>query len=221
MGSTFSKRKHKEKWLDKETWTGEEETDKNVIADVMTADVGNQCVLQWIQKITSDENTNLDDRPKRPHSETCLRSIGRSLDPIVGKIDLSCCDWLHRIGLSHVDQLEIPRPQYQSDEIKQASSTRSTPEISSLSDDKPKEEIESDIIEVVSLKSFSESGPAPETIKKLTDDEKENKEIDLLGVIGDLDAERKMSHQATSIKKLKSRINEQSDKLKPKKRRVV
>lgn len=163
----------------------------------------------------------MDDRPKRPHSETCLRSIGRSLDPIVGKIDLSCCDWLHRIGLSHVDQLENPRPQYQSDEIKQASSTRSTPEISSLSDDKPKEEIENETIEVVSLKSFSETGPAPETIKKLTDDEKENKEIDLLGVIGDPDVERKMSHQATSIKKLKSRINEQSDKLKPKKRRAI
>lgn len=53
MGSTFSKRKHKGKWMDKETWT-EEETDKKVIADVMTVDVGNQCVLQWIQKITSD-----------------------------------------------------------------------------------------------------------------------------------------------------------------------
>nr|CDS25834.1 conserved hypothetical protein [Hymenolepis microstoma] len=221
MGSAFSKRKHKGKWLDKETWTGEGEADKEVIVNIETADAGHQCVLQWIQKITTDENTNLDDRPKRPHSEIYVRSTCGSLEPMVGKIDLSCCDWLHRIGQSHVDQVESSRSLNQPDENKQASSTQSTPEISSLSDDKQKEEIENEITEVVSLKSFPKSGPAPETIKKLTDDEKENREVDLMGIIGDPDSEREMSHQATSIKKLKSRINEQSEKPKMKKRRAV
>ncbi|VDN99518.1 unnamed protein product [Rodentolepis nana] len=221
MGSAFSKRKHKGKWLDKETWTGECEAAKAAIADIKTADVGHQCVLQWIQKITTDENTNLDDRPKRPHSEIYVRSTCGSLDPMVGKIDLSCCDWLHRIGQSQVDQLESPRSLSRPDGNKQEISTRSTPEISSLSDEKQNEEIENEITEIASLKSFPKSSPAPEAIKKLTDDEKENREVDLMGIIGDPDSEREMSHQATSIKKLKSRINEQSEKMKMRKRRAV
>ncbi|KAM7534819.1 hypothetical protein Aperf_G00000118287 [Anoplocephala perfoliata] len=201
MGSAISKKcKHKGKLKDKETWTGEEGGDQESVVAITTADAGNQCVLQWIQKMISDEHTNLDDRPpKRPHSETCLHSLDRSLDPLIGKIDLSCCDWLHRIGLPHTDQFQVSHPLDQSDEIKHASSTRSTPEISSLSDDRPKDDIAKEIAEVISLGSFPAANRAPETIMKLTDDEKENKEIDLLEAVGDLDAERKMNVRAFAV----------------------
>lgn len=54
MGSAISKKcKHKGKLEDKETWTGEEGDGQELVVDITTADAGNQCVLQWIQKITS------------------------------------------------------------------------------------------------------------------------------------------------------------------------
>lgn len=188
--------------------------------------IGNQWstqnCLSNILRFCSIERTNLDDRPpQRPHSETCLHSLDRSFDPLIGKIDLSCCDWLHRIGLPHTEQFRVSQTFNQSDEIKHASLTRSTPEISSLSDNRPKDDITNEVAEAVSLESFPETNRAPEMIMKLTDDEKENKEIDLLGVIGDLEAERKMSHQATSIKKLNSHISENLEKLKPMKWRPI
>ena len=61
MGGGLSKRKsHKDKTVEKETWTTEakeevrEEGEGKPEATVKLADKANQCVLQWIQHITSD-----------------------------------------------------------------------------------------------------------------------------------------------------------------------
>ena len=54
MGAEFSKRKRKGRRLNKETWTGENEEDQKAVVELQVADKENQCVLQWIQTITSD-----------------------------------------------------------------------------------------------------------------------------------------------------------------------
>ena len=57
MGAEFSKRKcrcHKNKPVDKETWTNEGKADEKLEANVELADKANQCVLQWIQNITAN-----------------------------------------------------------------------------------------------------------------------------------------------------------------------
>lgn len=178
-----------------------------------------------------EERTNLDDRPsKRPHSEICMRQLNHSLEAMAGKVDLSCCDWLHRIGLQHPEPK--PRPAMdQSDEVKEASIEGSTPEISSLSADK-EDDFEAEVIETISLGSLPEVGPVPEGINKLTEQETaknkmrsdgtaQNKMVDILIAVADGDDDRKMSYQASSVAKLKVAIAEHSAKPKPKKRRPV
>lgn len=54
MGAELSKRKHKSKRVDKETWTGQNGEAQGPEADLKVADKANQCVLQWIQSITAD-----------------------------------------------------------------------------------------------------------------------------------------------------------------------
>ncbi|KAL5106829.1 hypothetical protein TcWFU_005126 [Taenia crassiceps] len=222
MGAELSKRKHKDrktKWVDKETWTGQSGEVQEQETGLQMVDKENQCVLQWIQSITAEEEiTNLDDRPpKRPHSEICMRQLNHSLEAMVGKIDLSCCDWLHRVGL----QLPEPKPHPamdQSDEVRQASIEGSTPE--------------AEIVETISLGSLPEVGPIPEGINRLTqqeteknetraDDTTQNKMVDILIAVADGDEGRKMSYQASSVAKLKVAIAEHSVKPKPKKRRPV
>lgn len=154
----------------------------------------------------------------------------------MGKVDLSCCDWLHKIGLPHSDQSQPPPPPLppasshldQSDEAKSIDSDGSIPDVSSLSNEK--EEIENDAIEAVSLESFPETGPAPERIKKLADEDADEaitentmdtlkaQPPDILSVVGDGNENRKMIHQASSIARLKATIAEQSAKLRPKNR---
>ncbi|KAL5969719.1 hypothetical protein TSMEX_002550 [Taenia solium] len=184
-----------------------------------------------VKLVAIRERTNLDDRPpKRPHSEICMRQLNHSLEAMDGKVDLSCCDWLHRVGL----QLPEPKPlpsMDQSDEVKEASIEGSTPEISSLSANR-EGDFEAEIIETMSLGSLPEVGPVPEGINKLTEQEAEkkkmradetspNKMVDILIAVSDSDEGRKMSYQASSVAKLKVAIAEHSAKPKPKKRRPV
>ncbi|VDM32997.1 unnamed protein product [Hydatigera taeniaeformis] len=235
MGAEFSKHKHKcrkGKWVDKETWTGQNGEAWGPETNLKMVDKANQCVLQWIQSITAEEeSTNLDDRPpKRPHSEICMRQFNRSLEALVGKIDLSCCDWLHRIGLWHLESKPHPAVD-QSDEVKEASLEGSTPEISSLSAEREGDS-EVEAAETASLSSLPDVGPVPEEINKLTEQEAEgnrergdgteqNEMVDILTTITDGEESRKMSHQASSIAKLKAAISEHPVKPKPKKRRPV
>ncbi|KAL5969718.1 hypothetical protein TSMEX_002549 [Taenia solium] len=58
MGAELSKRKHKDrkgKWVDKETWTGQNGEARVPEAGLQMVDKANQCVLQWIQSITAEE----------------------------------------------------------------------------------------------------------------------------------------------------------------------
>ncbi|CDI97849.1 conserved hypothetical protein [Echinococcus multilocularis] len=235
MGAELSKRKHKDrkgKWVDKETWTGQNGEGLEPEAGLKMADKENQCVLQWIQSITSQEKrTTLDDRPlKRPQSEICMRQFNQSLEALAGKVDLSCCDWLHRIGLQQPEPKPPPALD-QSDEVKEASLGGSTPEISSLSADK-EGDFEVEVVEKISLGCVPEAGPVPEGIKKLTEHEEkgnekgtdgteQNEVVDILIAVAEDESDRKISHKASSIARLKAAIMEHKVKPKPKRRRPM
>ncbi|VDD82866.1 unnamed protein product [Mesocestoides corti] len=217
MGAEISRRSHrppKVSLVDKATWTGE---------PVELVDKENQCVLDVFLKLTSDEEqTNLDYQPqKRPHSETCLRQYNQPLEPLIGKVDLSCCDWLHRTDLG----LALP---IRMEQTRQGMSGGSTPEISSLNGTGGAA-MEGDETEEVSLGSFADTGP-PDRICKLQVDALSQTESTSavsasarLGVLFDADEDdaRGMSHKATSIPKLQAVIAERSSRLMHKSRRPV